>query len=92
MSHIFLTRIDPETFGGLPGSLITINDSGGFSPEGVHLFGPPPLQRCLESMAAFVNVPNMKVRVYELQQGGAGAEKPKPKPMPMPMPMPMPQH
>jgi len=55
IDHLFFTRATTDASGGLPGYLLTRDDSGAVPPE-MSLFGPPPLYGMLTAIRNFCNI------------------------------------
>ena len=65
--HVFITRLDPTTLGGLAGLLLTLDDNGTHS---VTLIGPVGLGAWAKALRHVVARPNLRVTVLECGAGG----------------------
>lgn len=69
ISDVFLTRLSTDTFGGLPGMLLTMRDMG---ITGLRLHAPWQTASLLEAGAEFVRLENLTLRTLPL--GGSSGD------------------
>ncbi|EPZ35802.1 Beta-lactamase superfamily domain-containing protein [Rozella allomycis CSF55] len=65
LGHIFLTQLSWESFGGLPGAILTVSDQGF---PGFELWGPYGLHHVVHSLRSFVMRPNFVVTLKEIAE------------------------
>ncbi|KAJ1992470.1 hypothetical protein GGI25_000141 [Coemansia spiralis] len=71
LSAIFVSRVNWETMGGLPGMLLTMSDSG---VQGLTLNGGHNLTHALAATRHFIARTKMGINVNEMRDGDAAAE------------------
>lgn len=72
VNAIFLTRVDWETMGGLPGMLLTVSDGG---VSNLTISGGPNLTHALAATRHFILRRQLGLRVQELQDNGSGSSR-----------------
>ena len=65
--HVFVTRLDPATLGGLAGLLLTLDDIG---THEITLIGPVGLGAWAKGLRHFVQRPELRVNVLECDARG----------------------
>uniref|UniRef100_A0A8C4QNP6 Zinc phosphodiesterase ELAC protein 2 n=1 Tax=Eptatretus burgeri TaxID=7764 RepID=A0A8C4QNP6_EPTBU len=65
MENIFITRMDWSNIGGLPGMILTLNDTG---LPSCRLFGPPELNSFLDGMKTFSSPLTIKIDVQSYKE------------------------
>ncbi|WFD33134.1 ribonuclease Z [Malassezia sp. CBS 17886] len=68
VDHVFLTRVASETFGGVPGLLMTLADGGRTS---LSLYGPPGLAYALATTRFYAKRDTMKLDVRDVSLDAA---------------------
>ncbi|RKP37384.1 beta-lactamase-like protein [Dimargaris cristalligena] len=67
LNHLFLTRVDWASMGGLPGMLLTIGDQ---SSAVVNLGAGPNFSHFMAAMRSFINRPGFPVKITEFDDAG----------------------
>ncbi|CAG8471280.1 700_t:CDS:10 [Dentiscutata erythropus] len=67
LKNVFLTRVNWDCFGGLPGMLLTIADAG---TKEIKLYGGPNLTHAITATRGFIVRSTMSVETHEFQEDG----------------------
>ncbi|KAF0380098.1 beta-lactamase-like protein [Gigaspora margarita] len=67
LKNVFLTRVNWDCFGGLPGMLLTIADAG---TKEIKLYGGPNLTHAITATRGFIIRSTMSVATHEFQADG----------------------